>query len=314
MASFEALYEKANSIKRWWITRSKPLYYFWLYGAAWWTPDSLLTPTQKLVLNFKYASKPWFQDAQNEALDKVCNFLEENFPSKDYIFAFVPASTRIWNNLRFWNFSKRLSERLWIENWFDYIQIFKDREAKHSWDRSIRFSDYITVSKDFKDKNIIIFDDLVTSWKNIYALRNWLSSDAIKWHPFLALTLWRTIKWGMSQYLLYEPWKKEEEKVSVVESIPIEELKKIRDEDDDTQTLYQYLKSIDMYPGSRKEWREKYLIDDTFRLLARYKPLNTDEFEKIDDFSSAHMLKELGWIVKYVRQYYEQKYNLLVKK
>lgn len=309
MTSFEELYEKADSIKRWWITRSKPLYYFWLYKAAGGTPDILLSPTQKLVLNFKYANKPWFQEAQNEALEMVCDFLEKNFPSKDYLFAFVPASTKTGNNLRFWNFSKRLSERLWIENGFDYIQIFKDREAKHSWDRSIRFSDYITVSKKFSGKNIIIFDDLVTSWKNIYALRNRLSSDAIKWHPFLALTLWRTIKWWLSPYLLYEPWKKEEKKTPVIESIPIEELKKIRDKDDDTQALYLYLKSANMYPKVREEWKQQYLTDDTFRLLAKYKPLNTSEFEKIDYFSSPHMLRELGWVVKYVRQYYEMRYK-----
>lgn len=309
MASFEELFEKANSIKRWWITRSRPLYYFLAYKAAWWTPDDLLSPSQKLVLDFKYARRPWFQEAQDKVLDMVCNFLEENFPSKDYVFAFVPASTKIWNDIRFWNFSKRLSERLWIENWFDYIQIFKDREAKHNWNRNVKFSDYITIDKRFMGKNIIIFDDLVTYWRNIYALWDRLAWDAIKWHPFLALTLWRTIAWYMDKYLLYETTKQVEKKVYASNKIPIEELKKIRDEDNDNQELYQYLKSIDMFPGSREEWKEAYLTDDTLRTLAKYKPLNSDEFEKIEGFSSAHIFIQIGWVVKYIRQYYEKKYK-----
>ena len=86
----------------------------------------------------------------------------------------LPASTQIDNINRFQDFSIRLSNYLGLNNGFDHITINKDKAPKYQyinglsseWDMSqdLQFDEQFFVGKD-----IILFDDIVTTGETMFA-------------------------------------------------------------------------------------------------------------------------------------------------
>ena len=310
VTSFDKLSERADNIKKYSISPWRPWYYFCYYNAASWTPDYALDAAQKLILWFKDPHKEFFQESRNKAMELVCNFLDKNFwDIKDYTIIPIPASSIIKNKIRFWKFLDVLCNKLWVENWIDYVKPFQDRPEKHKnrWHAYINFSEYVIFDNKLKWKNIIIFDDLVTGWDDMKEM--WDRLEAIWWKPFLSLSLWRTNKrvlWMWNWCLIqskYNPHIKHEK--PQVEAINFDKIKELRDTDNDWKLLFEYLKEKNSRrPQSRKD---NYWNDYNLEIIAREKPITTKEFEKIEEFDSKTFFDELNHMTKYVREYYEEK-------
>lgn len=97
--------------------------------------------------------------------DEVIRFIIRNINDdiSEYLLAVIPASTIEKNELRFKEFTRIVCYKLGINNGFYAIKIEFNREAKHLGGRRIKTFDNLTYNFDiFKDKKVILFDDVIT--------------------------------------------------------------------------------------------------------------------------------------------------------
>ena len=186
------LQEKANKIRKWLIAKDKPYYYFVDYKAAGQISDAMLDSDQKKVLYFKR----WYAQYRNEVVEEVTNFINKNFKERDNIALIcIPASKKAENKTRYEGFCKYVCKKLWIKNGFEHVKIIKEKEKKHTWNEATKISDWLEFNVDyFKDKYVIIFDDVITDWKTMNEVWDILQSDNIWAKPFLWLAIGKTIK------------------------------------------------------------------------------------------------------------------------
>ena len=84
--------------------------------------------------------------------------------------ACVPSSKAVINHRRYKDFSEIICERTHMENGYQYIRITIDGEAKHVGGNNEAI--YEIDNEFFKDKNILIFDDVITSGRSMEQLRS----------------------------------------------------------------------------------------------------------------------------------------------
>lgn len=141
--------------------------------------------TWKLVWNFKndpnkYISRTEHIHAVGIVVDYVVKTLSNTFGTKtEYLtFVCIPASTQEKNKLRYEEFSKLVCNKLNMTNAFPHINIVEGGQAKHEGgDGNYK----VTYNKDFfKDKYIVLFDDVRTTGKSLELEKSILESYGSK--------------------------------------------------------------------------------------------------------------------------------------
>ena len=200
MLNFSSLKKKSEEIKKWSITKEKPFYYFLDYERAWQLSNDELSEDQKKVLFFKH----WDSYYINLVAEELIRFIKSNFKDREnFVLVCVPASKIADNILRYEDFSNYVCHELWIENGFNHIKILKEKAEKHKWNYSESFSDNIEIDWEFfKDKYVIIFDDVITKWETMNEMWNLLSWDEVQAKPFLAVTIGKTVRYTDTDPLL----------------------------------------------------------------------------------------------------------------
>jgi len=187
---YNELKEKAESIKKWDISKERPYYYFIDYKAAWKVADALLTSEQKKIIYFKR----WYAQYRNEVVEDISKLIKRYFKKRDNIvFICIPASKKAENKERYEWFCKYVSKNTWVKNWFEQVKIIKEKEPKHSWNKHVPAKEWLEFNKEyFKWKYVIIFDDVITDWITMNETRDILISLWAK--PIIGLAIWKTIK------------------------------------------------------------------------------------------------------------------------
>lgn len=138
-----------------------------------------------LIWNFKNSlgktSVSDHESALQQVIPMITNFLIETFgeDSLKYLVLFcIPASKKINNVRRYEDFSNRLCNATGMVNAFNHVTIIKDAEEKHlggSGDCEVE------LDKDFfKDKYVLIFDDLITKGRSMLKYQSKLTSAGAK--------------------------------------------------------------------------------------------------------------------------------------
>lgn len=133
---------------------------------------------QHLIWDFK-ASPPYpcnnkeilrrHKRATNFILPYVEDIINHYFKdlTKDLTLVCVPASSKEVNNRRFGDFSKQLCKSIGMQNGFGHIKIIQDGEATHHYYDDAEPVIYVRDKKFFTGKNVLIFDDIVTTGASI---------------------------------------------------------------------------------------------------------------------------------------------------
>ena len=192
MQSFSKLMEISNKVRKWLITNNKPYYYFCDYEPAGKTPDDELSESQRKVLYFKHGDL-FYKDLIHMEL---ISFIKSNYKDRDnFVLVCVPSSKIANNMIRYEVFSERVCEELWIENGYNHIEIIKEKWEKHKWNYTDDFVNNIRIDWEFfKDKYVILFDDVITKWNTINEMWNMLAWDDIWAKPIIAVSIWKTVR------------------------------------------------------------------------------------------------------------------------
>lgn len=129
------------------------------------TNDTRENRVRELVYAFKSGQRAAVDHAVKVVSDLLIKWYGVDCES--YVFCCVPASNNGKYIRRFKRFAAELTKRTGIQNGTEHINIFGQREAKHNNANHIVSESYgYIVSADpefFANKNVILFDDLITT-------------------------------------------------------------------------------------------------------------------------------------------------------
>lgn len=133
-----------------------------------------------LVWNFKNTpgktSSIQHEQALENLLPRLTRMLNNTFGEKLQLLTLVciPAASKVNNNARFEDFSKRLTNETDMDNAFDHIQVVKDATPKHLGGTGtpiLHFDeDY------FKGRYILLFDDVITKGNSMLLFKRKLET------------------------------------------------------------------------------------------------------------------------------------------
>ena len=129
-----------------------------------------------------------FKDARDNAFEKVAELAAEHLVKtygdrlKKMAFVCVPTSKREDYSTRFRAFCKRVSELSGIENGFSHVVVMQSRKAVHEHCRGKKKEEIRPQIIDFdipffKDKEVCVFDDVVTTGKSYARFANLLEEN-----------------------------------------------------------------------------------------------------------------------------------------
>jgi hypothetical protein len=156
------------------------IYFVDYYDKSYETQDKKIWDDRWLIWNFKNSSKRGKAPTIRRLVDaqfSVAFYLEEKlknnfslFELMDLTLFFVPASNALDNKNRYEDFSEDMVKRLHINSSYDYVQIFGSRAPKHDSENYIGNNDFKVVLDEsyFKNKNVILFDDVCTTGASLY--------------------------------------------------------------------------------------------------------------------------------------------------
>ena len=128
-----------------------------------------------LIWNFKNTpgktTPSQHQSALNSIIPSLVQLLRKTFGEKLDMLTLVciPASSKEKTRLRYEQFSQIICSETGMQNAYQYITIQGERGAKHEGQTGGNQS--ISLDKDFfREKNVLLFDDVITSGKS---MRNW---------------------------------------------------------------------------------------------------------------------------------------------
>lgn len=159
---------------------------------------------RKLVWNFKNKVDSIRPQAKDMANWDVMNLAEEILTNtfQEYVEELtlfcIPASSYRSNMARYEEFSDMLCKRMNMKNSFNYVRVIKSGHPKHlGGDGTRQFEvDY----EFFKGKNILLFDDIITSGKSMIETADFLNSINCNVVAGLSIAKTKHIKENYSLY------------------------------------------------------------------------------------------------------------------
>lgn len=111
------------------------------------------------------------KDAVSEIVDDMEKCLNHFFgeDTKYLTLVCVPSSQAVINQRRYEDFAQLMCSRTQMENGYSHIRVTADGEAKHMGGTNV--AKYEIDAEFFKGKNIILFDDVITSGRSMEQLR-----------------------------------------------------------------------------------------------------------------------------------------------
>ena len=165
--------------------KHKYFYDYYPYGMYKDNASSYMWEAWKTVWNFKndptkFISSSDHSSALNNVIAKVENTLRSTFGSKTEYLTFVclTASTQRKTELRFKEFANKVCTNLNMTNAYDYIKVSGDGSAKHEGGTGVGEKSYF--SSFFRDKYVVLFDDVRTTGNSIERERRTLESFGAK--------------------------------------------------------------------------------------------------------------------------------------
>lgn len=128
-----------------------------------------------LVWNFKNTPGKTSSYEHNKALEnllpRISQILSSTFGKDIYklVLVCIPAASKVNNDARYKEFSNKLTELTGMTNSFGHIQIVADATPKHlggTGNPTLHFDEDF-----FKDKYVILFDDVITSGRSMIAFK-----------------------------------------------------------------------------------------------------------------------------------------------
>lgn len=133
-----------------------------------------------LVWNFKNTpgktTQPQHEQALSILIPRLTQLLQDTFGVEisKLTLVCIPAASKINNETRFKDFSQRLCEQTGMKNGYGYIEILKDAIPKHLGGTGVPTLQF---DEDFfKDKKILLFDDIITKGNSMLRFKQKLES------------------------------------------------------------------------------------------------------------------------------------------
>ena len=146
---------------------------------------SSMWETWHLVWNFKNDPNKNITESQhriamNEVVGFVENTLRSSFGTKTEYLTLVclTASTQRKTELRYKDFAEKVCSDLKMTNAYPYVQVTEDGSAKHDGGTGVVERTYNTAF--FRDKRVVLFDDIRTSGKSLERERQILEGFGAK--------------------------------------------------------------------------------------------------------------------------------------
>ena len=140
---------------------------------------------RRLIWNFKNDPNKTKNHEHENALDniipRIAEKLKQDFGDislRKLTLVCIPASSNTKNIARFKEFSERLCNMMGMANAFNRIFILNEREATH--DGGEYSKNYSLDSEYFKDRYVIIFDDLITRGRSMIVMKRDLEKCGAK--------------------------------------------------------------------------------------------------------------------------------------
>lgn len=196
-----------------WVNEQMPdilrHYYFYDYypSCKFKIVDKKAESVRKLIWAFKNDKRYVSKTDNNKAIYFVANILasklKETFGEslKKLTFVCVPASTAKITEDRYKNFCEYVCNLTGMINAYPYIKVIKDRQPSHNNKKDYyttffdeRIVDEIDLDYEFfKDKNVLLFDDVLTLGKAISNLKIYL--EVCNANFIAAITIGKTIQY-----------------------------------------------------------------------------------------------------------------------
>lgn len=168
---------------------NKNYYYIWDYYPKRFEISNEDRMNREKIWDFKNGKK---NNYFSTIIAKTIKIIVSNESFENVVILPIPASTNYSNNKRYYNVFYNISNAIGVENGYNYVEITEDREAKHrSTSPYQKEKNYILLSEHFKNKHVIIFDDVITSGKSFEIIANEIISLGAK--SVCGLFLGRTI-------------------------------------------------------------------------------------------------------------------------
>lgn len=133
---------------------------------------------RRTVWNFKNEPGVISPEAHRQALNEIIPRIKEilintfgNSSLKYLTFVCVPASSQEKTEARYKEFSARLCGETNMENAYDHIKVINNRISKHKGGGRFKNGDLQFDEDFFKDKYVLLFDDVITSGVTICKLK-----------------------------------------------------------------------------------------------------------------------------------------------
>lgn len=170
---YKSRYERLCDCVTSWDTLYDGFKHFYLYNYYPLTCNFSISPEEwnirKIVWDFKNNPDKTSVEANRSALFYIINFLMDflkitfgkHLPELTLVC--IPASTLVKNEARYKMFSELLCRFSGIANAYPQIQIIQDKIEKREGGTGIDFANIVFNENFFKNRNILLFDDVVTS-------------------------------------------------------------------------------------------------------------------------------------------------------
>ena len=116
----------------------------------------------------------------NEFTSKFSEVFDDD-DLKQMVFVGVPASSKESTDMRYKAFSSKVHQATGLINGFDYVRVSGTKDPKHLGGETKSETYTIEFDKDFfKDKFVILFDDVVTSGSTMMKMKNKIEETGAK--------------------------------------------------------------------------------------------------------------------------------------
>lgn len=123
----------------------------------------------------EYEIRTRHQNAVNKVMPDILKLLNHTFGScrlSQLTLVCIPSSKRVVTERRYKDFAVELCRKTGMSNGYNYVSVISDGEAKHMGGTSS--AQYSIDTSYFKDKYIVLFDDVITSGRSMESFKRQL--------------------------------------------------------------------------------------------------------------------------------------------
>ena len=182
-----------------------PYYFFYHYYPTRFTDISNASRNVRgLIYDFKDGKR------HGNVVNILSQKLRSTFNKEDFkhlCFVCIPASTKSKNDARYESFSNDLCYELGMMNGFKHIRVIEDKISVREGGSFVSSNLYDIDTDFFRDKNVILFDDVVTRGRSMQVFKELLENNGAT--VICALSIGRTYSDYYGDHREPHPWTNE---------------------------------------------------------------------------------------------------------